>query len=613
MSFCRAAAVFVVALLSWPSLLAAQAPVSLSTEATASVTAPSAGVAADYLRHLHFDLHGYFRTRYVRLGNVPTARLDDEGTLASAVHSGRDDASDSHYLVSRLRLEPTLRVGGDGGGTLPKATLSAQIDLLDNVVWGDNARQASVPLFAENPSQTGLDGSERPGLLLRRLWLDVALPVGLLKIGRQASHGGLGLLFNDGNGFRNDFGDADGGSTFDRVVFATRPLTIYRALKTGDRRETPLIWLLGHDWLVEDPLGFGSKASPTASRTAAGPFGFLTTPTCGGQTAPEGSQPTTRCDNDVGQWMTALVWKDPALNLRQPTDELLLGVVYVQRNQAFNRSRMHIVDGFWRLQVGLSGSGPALLTEGEVAAIRGSTQGLKVLPGGTFDEKTGLAENALDGQILNGAARIGLTARRWDGIFEVGHSSGDEQLIGGDRAFKMFPGHSDYKVGLLMYPVALWARSYNTAAAQASDALHSGGGVFNSTWLSAKGRYRVVRDSWQLELIGQLLGGWADTLNGGKVLGFTADYYAPRDPANPWANNRCDGLEAACALGWEVDVAAKLKWLPAQLPGAALNDRYLLQWSNEAGVMRAGKALAPRLAEGADTLWTLQSRIALLW
>ena len=596
----------------------ARSATSLPQDVTAS-TAPTAQSAAlapstGPLGQLSFDLHGYLRTRYVRMANVPVARLDDTGTLASAAHTGHDDASDAHYLTSRLRLEPTLRLGGDPAtGVLPKVALHAQIDLLDNVVWGDNARQASVPLFAENPSQTGINGDERPALLMRRLWLEVTLPVGLLRIGRQGSHGGLGLLFNDGNGFRNDFGDATGGSTFDRVVFATRPLTIFNAIRHGDKRETPLILLVGHDWLAEDTLGFGSNPAPTSTRTAAGPFGLLTTPTCGDAAAPDGTTPTRKCDNDVSQWLTALVWKDSALNLRQATDELLLGLVYVSRGQDFNRSRMHIIDGFWRFRMGLSAEGPSLLTEGEVAMIRGSTNGLKVLPGGLFHEDTGLADNAIHGDILNYAARLGLTSRSWDGLFEFGYSSGDEQLIGGDRAFKMFPMHSDYKMGLLMYPVVLWARSSNTAAARASDALQSGGGVFNSSYINAKARYRVIRDSYQIELIGQGLLGWADTLNGGQVLGFVADYFAPRDPANPWANNTCSAFDPACALGWEVDVALKLKWLPADLPGAAANERYMLQWSNEFGVMSAGKALAPRLAIGADTLWTVQSRIAFVW
>ncbi|HAN31786.1 MAG TPA: hypothetical protein DCQ06_09340, partial [Myxococcales bacterium] len=244
-----------------------------------SAAIPSAGqvTTTQAKSSWHFDLHGYYRARYVRMSNVPTARLDKEGFLASEAHTGRDDASDAHYAFMRLRLNPTLRWGGDPDkGLLPKVSLNAQVDLLDNVMFGDNARQASVPLFGENPSQTGVGGGERPGLLVRRLWVDIKLPVGLLKVGRQASQGGLGLLFNDGNGFRNDFGDAQGGSTFDRIAFATRPMTIFNAITRGDRRPTPLILVVGHDWLVEDPLGFGSDPKPPSTRRAAGPFGFLT-------------------------------------------------------------------------------------------------------------------------------------------------------------------------------------------------------------------------------------------------------------------------------------------------------------------------------------------------
>ena len=598
-------AAWVLTAIATPVVALAATPAPLPASATPAVAAADA---------LVFDLHGYFRARYVRMANVPVGRLDHTGTLGGAAHTGRDDASDAHFLTSRLRLDPTLRFGGDAkAGVLPKVALNAQVDVLDTVVWGDNARAASVPLFAENPSQTGIAGDERPSFFIRRLWLDVVVPAGLLRIGRQASQGGLGLPFNDGNGFRNDFGDADGGSTFDRVVFATRPLTIFNAITRGDRRPTPLILVVGHDWLAEDMLGFGSDPKPASTRSAGGPFGFLTTPTCGDALAPDSGAVTRKCDDDVNQWLTALIWKDEALKLRQASDALLLGLVYVSRGQAFNSSRMHIIDAFWRFQVGLSASGPSLLTEGEVAIIKGSTKGLKLLPGGLFDETTGISQNALEGDILNAAARIGVTSPGWDALVEAGHSSGDEQLIGGDRTFKMFPMHSDYKMGLLMYPVALWARSVNTAAGRSSGALNSGGGIFNSSYLNAKGRYRLKRDSYQLELVGQGLVGWADTLNGGKVLGFVADYFAPRDPSAPFANNTCSAFDAACALGWELDLAVKLNWLPADLPGADARERYMLRWSTEVGVMSAGAALAPRLAEGADTLWTVQSRLAFVW
>lgn len=560
---------------------------------------------------LSFDLHGYYRTRFVSMANVPVARLDGSGKLASEPHVGRDDASDANYFTSRLRLEPSLFWGEEGAS--PKVALHSQVDVLDTVVWGDNSRRASVPLFANNPSTTAFDGTERPPVLLRRLWLELAIPVGMVRVGRQASHGGLGLLFNDGNGFRNDFGDADEGTTFDRVMFATRPLTIINAIRKGDRSETPLVFILGYDRLVQDPLGFGSDPANTDTRHAAGPYGFLTTPTCGNAEAPAGTTPTPKCNNSVGAWMTGLIWRDDKLKLRQDTDELLVGAIYSNRSQEFNDSRLHIIDGFWRLKLGLTKTGPSILTEGEVAMIKGSTSGLKLLPGGVFDEETGLAENALEGDILNYAGRVGLTTRTWDGLVELGHSSGDEQLIGGDGRFKMYPMSSDYKMGLLLYPVALHARSFNTNAGRASDALHGGGGVFNSTYLNAKARYRIHKESYQVELIGQGVLAWADTLNGGRVLGFTADYYAPRNAADPWANNECAAFDSACALGWEADLAVRLKWLPSEVPGTGPNDRYMLHWSNEFGVMQAGSALAPRLAEGAGTLWTVQSRIAFLW
>ncbi len=562
---------------------------------------------------LELDFHGYYRTRYVSMFNVPVARLDSNGYLASDLHTGRDDASDAGFFTSRLRLEPSLRWGGDAStGEAPIVALHSQFDVLDTVIWGDNARQAEVPLFAGNPSITGIDGHERPPVFLRRLWMELSVPIGQLRIGRQPSHGGLGILFNDGNYFRNDFGDADGGMTLDRVMFATRPLTIINAITRDDPSETPLIALVGRDRLVEDPLGFGSDPASVDTRQATGPFGWVATPTCGDALDPSGTAPTEKCANDVSQWVTGLIWNDPGLRLRQDTDHLMLGAFYVSRDQAYSNSRLHIVDGFWRFQMGLSETGPSLLTEGEVSVIQGNTNAIKLLPGGLFDEETGLAENTLEGDILNYVARVGLTTPAVDGILEYGHSSGDEQLIG-DSQFRMYPMHPDYRVGLLLYPVALYSRSYNTPAGRTSNAMHSGGGVFNSTYVNAKTRYRLPRDTYQIELIAQGIMAWADNLNGGRALGIVSDYFAPRDPEDPFADNSCRPFDPDCALGWEIDLAVRLKWLPGDVPGTGPHDRYMLHWSNEFGVMRAGKALAPRLAEGAATLWTAQSRIAFMW
>ena len=580
-------------------------------------------------KELFLDFHGYFRARYVNGTNFPIGRLDKSGGFAQTAHVGRDDASDASFVYSRLRLDPTLRWGGDPSrGKTPVVSLSAQIDMLDNVMFGDNSRQGSVPLFAENPSAMGINAREQPFLFVRRLWLDIQAPLGLIKVGRQASQGGLGLLFNDGNGFRNDFGDANGGSSFDRVAFATRPLTIYNALTNGNRAPTPLIVLAGHDWLVEDPLGFHGSQGNLASRQAGGPFGLVTDPTCGGKQELDGTKPTEKCDNDVSQWLYALIWKDDKLNLTQKTDELLVGLVYVNRTQDFNKSNMHILDFFWRFQVGLSETGPSIYTEGEVTSITGKTNGLKLLPGGTFSDETGLAENSLEGGVLNYVARLGLKAPTWDAIAEYGYSSGDEQLVGatddGKSIFKMYPINDDYRMGLLMYPTVLAARSFNTGAGRASGALHSGGGIFNSTYINPKVRYRMNSADSQIELVGQGVLAWADTLNGGYVLGFVSDYFSPRatppaggwtDPFDkaPYADNKCGAFDGDCAIGWEIDLAVKIKWLRRNLGFTEARDNYMMQWSNEFGYMSAGKALKDRLAKGADGIWTLQTRIAYLW
>ena len=56
--------------------------------------------------------------------------------------------------------------------------------------------------------------------------MEFKLPVGVMRVGRQESHWGMGLLANHGNGFDDLFGDNHWGATFDRIMFATQPLAI---------------------------------------------------------------------------------------------------------------------------------------------------------------------------------------------------------------------------------------------------------------------------------------------------------------------------------------------------------------------------------------------------
>src|SRR5690606_5589938 len=128
----------------------------------------------------------------------------------------------------------------------------------------------------------------------------------------------------DGNGFRNDFGDALSGTTYDRILFATRPLTIINALTGGDTSTTPLIFAIAYDWLAEDTLGVAGDPRPRSNT----PFAWVT----GGE-------------DDVWQTTMVLAWNDQDFNSSvNARDELSAGVVLVHRGQDSTSSNVFIGD-----------------------------------------------------------------------------------------------------------------------------------------------------------------------------------------------------------------------------------------------------------------------------
>src|SRR5690606_28967482 len=66
--------------------------------------------------------------------------------------------------------------------------------------------------WAPTAGQNSLSDS----VAVKRVWGEYTTPIGLLRFGRMASHWGLGMLVNDGNGH-----DSDYGSTADRLLFVT--------------------------------------------------------------------------------------------------------------------------------------------------------------------------------------------------------------------------------------------------------------------------------------------------------------------------------------------------------------------------------------------------------
>jgi uncharacterized protein (TIGR04551 family) len=217
-----------------------------------------------------FEIDGYFRTRtdwfknfhqgFVdnpTLGGAPFPRALD--CLSQVPGAGCDDALSSANM--RLRLEPTINID-------ETTSIHIQADILDNLVLGstpfnetynglyDSAPGSTNPpplgAFGNNGTFGGNQGpptaginSDRDSIQIKRAWAEIAVPLGIIKAGRQPNHWGMGIFANGGGldpiSGTYDY-DADYGDTVDRVSFsAIIPGTSLRAMIASDWGSTRLV------------------------------------------------------------------------------------------------------------------------------------------------------------------------------------------------------------------------------------------------------------------------------------------------------------------------------------------------------------------------------------
>jgi uncharacterized protein (TIGR04551 family) len=211
-----------------------------------------------------FELDGYFRMRTdwfknfhqgfidnPAVGGAPFPRALDCLSLISGAGCDKELSSTN----MRLRLEPTINID-------ETTSIHVQADVLDNLVLGStpfnevyNGQYSNQtgstnlpPLGAFSSSQgvpTAGINNDKDSIQIKRAWAEVALPLGVLKAGRQPNHWGMGVLFNGGghdpiNG-TYDY-DGDYGDTVDRVSFsAIIPGTNLRAMVASDWGATRLV------------------------------------------------------------------------------------------------------------------------------------------------------------------------------------------------------------------------------------------------------------------------------------------------------------------------------------------------------------------------------------
>ncbi len=343
-----------------------------------------------------FELDGYYRVRANYLNGV--------GVFVPET----DDIN--RFFRHRLRFEPRFNLND-------KVVFKAQVDALDDQVWGSNPGNVLAQSTADDTSN----------LIVKRAWAEVTLPFGRLDVGRMPSHWGMGLLSNDGNGFRNIFGDAHNGTTLDRVLFATKPLG----------PDSNWILALVYDKIVANEPIVGQ--TPTSTIPGQGVGGL------------RGVDPANAVSVDEAVGVLAF-----------NTDPLKLGVyqlvrwegeqapgsggrVDIQGRPVEVDTLVYATDFHFKIDLGL------LYAETEQLWLYGHTNGVPVLRqrGAQLAPDYQTADLSARGY----AARVGLAMEPYGFEFEWGRASGDRNRVD-DGEFTSFSFSPDYNVGLIMFEYA---------------------------------------------------------------------------------------------------------------------------------------------------------------
>lgn len=486
---------------------------------------------------LEFELEGYYRTR---------------GHVFGGLYDGQEEAG--RYMTQRLRLQPVIKFQD-------RAKVVMMADVLDDVVWGDNNSYMPTAVFAQDPSYVGASGASsdflgrpRDSVYVKRAWMEFQLPVGLMRVGRQESNWGMGILSNNGNGFDDTFGENHYGSTFDRVMFATRPVAIAQAALGKDDSNFPLFLAVGVDRLVEDPLNlyYGYQCSRDTAGGEAIEQGMdeynaaCDPDKAGYHTLEHDYVDETRTpdqrpadwwvDNDDDAWELVMVaiYKGEDLDWGGSAADFTLGAYGIMRKHDATDSNIVIADIYTKLAF------KGLYFEFEGVNIRGQTSGIALR--GAYDDSSG-ARNPLykDANIFGYANRLGYQQKSYTLMMEHGYASGDENPA--DKTFTARALHPDFNVGLILFEEVM-ARVTATTWSDDAFALWSNGGVWNAYYVFPNVRYRPGAN-W--EIIGAYLLAWPDKPDGSRILCGPDDGVQCEQPV--------DGL--APEIGYEIDLAVK--------------------------------------------------------
>lgn len=180
------------------------------------------------------------------------------------------------WVEHRLRLDAAVDYKD-------KIRIVTSADLFDGVMFGDNGNLGTEPqpdrgsnVNARNPNITrpciryisgdalqpsayGYGLCSQESFRLRRVYGEVALPFGMVRVGRQPVGLGTGIQAASGDGRTNRFGFSRQGNSVDRFLFATKPLEGFKPKAERNLSQTEgFFTILGYDLYVQDsPALFG--------------------------------------------------------------------------------------------------------------------------------------------------------------------------------------------------------------------------------------------------------------------------------------------------------------------------------------------------------------------
>ena len=154
-----------------------------------------------------FILHGEHQIRYQVQRSftlVPTAsQINARPGLLE------DSLGQNQFVTHWIRVTPRLQIRD----TLE---LVGQLDVLSGVLFGELAHGTS----SDQTPRDEYNGFSN--IQARWLYAQYRLPFGLVRVGQQPNHWGMGILANDGD-HPSLFGDYRYGSISERILFATKP------------------------------------------------------------------------------------------------------------------------------------------------------------------------------------------------------------------------------------------------------------------------------------------------------------------------------------------------------------------------------------------------------